>query len=277
MNSIGSFFKWFGRNRRIQVIFIILVLSLPLFLIIYGIILPVRNYKPSPASSTVAMGSTDTTGIASVRIDDAQLAEVRTIIRKENEKAFQKNRLSLAEKDSIYMVLDLPDSLLILEIKGVAVKKTKILDMEISNRFALIPHENLLPWISEPFTLARDLSTIPKSPIVIKQAPKDTIEAAKTSSAPQLPDSTGVFYTFYFDRNLLVEVEQANPPEEDVMERVKAYRSIKRKESTRSVIHMLKKPQQNDQPMMIKLVVSDVDARAMYRAVPTKTHLILKL
>jgi hypothetical protein len=223
------------------------------------------------------MGSTDTTGIGSVRTDDAQLAEVKKIIRKENEKAFQQNRLSLAEKDSIYMILDLPDSLLILEIKGVTVKKTKILDIEISNRFALIPHENLLPWISEPFTLTRNLSTIPKSPIIIKQAPKDTIEAAKTSSAPRLPDSTGVFYTFYFDRNLLLEIEQDNPPEKDVMERVKTYRSIKRKESTRSVFQMLKKPQQTDQPMLIKLVVSEVDARAIYRAVPSKTHLVLKL
>lgn len=277
MSSIGSFFKWFGRNRRIQAIFIILVLSLPLFLIIYGIVLPVRNYKPSPASSTVAMGSIDTTGVGSVLPDDAQLAEVKKIIRKENEKAFQQNRLSLVEKDSIYMILDLPDSLIILEIKGVTVKKTKILDMEISNRFALITHENLLPWIAEPFTLERDLSTIPKSPIVIKQAPKDTIEAAKTSSAPRLPDSTGVFYTFYFDRNLLLEIEQDNPPEKDVMERVKTYRSIKRKESTHSVFQMLKKPQQTDQPMLIKLVVSEVDARAIYRAVPSKTHLVLKL
>ena len=149
--------------------------------------------------------------------------------------------------------------------------------MEVSNRFALIPHENLLPWISEPFTLERNLSTIPKSPIIIKQAPKDTIEAAKTSSAPRPPDTTGVFYTFYFDRNLLIEVEQSNPPEADVMERVKAYRSTKRKESNLSVIQMLKKPEQTDQPMTIKLVLSDVDARAIFRAVPTKTRLILKL
>jgi hypothetical protein len=40
---------------------------------------------------------------------------------------------------------------------------------------------------------------------------------------------------------------------------------------------MLKKPEQTDQPMTIKLVLSDVDARAIFRAVPTKTHLILKL
>lgn len=277
MSATGSFFKWFGRNRRIQVIFIILVLSLPLFLIIYGIVVPVKNYKPSPSSSISAAGSNDTTGVGSISLDDNQLAEVKTIIQKENEKAFQKNRLALAEKDSIYMILNLPDSMLVLEIKGVTVKKARILDLEVSNRFSLISHENLLPWISEPFTLQSDLSTIPKSPIVIKQAPKDTIEAAKTSSAPRPPDTTGVFYTFYFDRNLQIEVEQSNPPEADVMEKVKAYRSTKRNESTRSVFQMLKKPQQTDQPMLIKLVISDVDARAIYRAIPTKTHMVLKM
>lgn len=276
MSSSGSFFRWFGRNRRIQVIFIILVLSIPAFLIIYGIVLPVRNYKPSPTSTTVPMG-TDSANASSVSLDDTQLAQVRNIIRKENEKAFQQNKLSLAEKDSIYMVLDLQDSLVILEIKGVTVKKTKIMDMEVSNRFALIPHENLLPWISEPFTLTHDLSTIPKSPIVVKQAPKDTIEAAKESSKPRPPDSTGVFYTFYFNRNLLIEVEQSNPPEADVMEKVKAYRSTKRKEYNQSVIQMLKNPEQTDQPMTIRLVLSDVDARAIFRAVPTNTRLILKL
>lgn len=276
MSSAGRFFKWFWRNHRIQVIFIILVLSIPGFLIIYGIVLPVKNYVPTPTSSTVPMGG-DSVKTGSVSLDDAQLAQVRTIIQKENERAFERNRLSLAEKDSIYMVMDLPDSSVILEIKGVTVKKTKILQMEVSNRFSIIPHENLLPWISEPFTLTHDLSTIPKSPIVVKQAPKDTIEAAKESSMPRPQDSTGVFYTFYFDRNLLIEVSQSNPPEADVMDRVQAYQQIKKDESRQSVIQMLKKPEQTDQPMTIKLVMSDVDARAIFRAVPNNTKLILKL
>ncbi|NTV82845.1 MAG: hypothetical protein HGA23_00915, partial [Bacteroidales bacterium] len=206
--SIGSFFKWFGRNRRIQVIFFILVFSLPVFLIIYGIVLPVKNYKPSPSDSGPAA---DTSASGSVSLNEEQLAIVTKIIPRESEKAFQQARLSLAEKDSIYMVLNVPDRLLLLEIKGVTVKKTRIVDIEISNSFSLISHENLLPWISQPFSLERDLSTIPKSPIVVKQAPKDTIEAAKMSTKPAPPDSTNVFYTLYFDRNLVLEIEQTDP------------------------------------------------------------------
>jgi hypothetical protein len=275
--SGGSFFRWFGRNRRIQAIFFILVLSLPLFLIIYGIVLPVKDFKPAPSSPAAVTVPDINTESSTVSIDDTQLSDVKKIIQKENEKAYQHNRLALAEKDSIYMILNVPDSLLILEIKGVTVKKTRLLDLEMSKRFALISHENLLPWISEPFTLESNLSTIPKEPIIIKQAPKDTIEAAKMSSKPHPPDSTNVFYTFYFDRNLVLEIEQADPPQSGATEKVINYRKIKSEESKRSILQMLKTPEQTDQPMMIKMVISEIDARAIYRAVPSKTRLILKL
>jgi len=275
--TIGSFFRWFARNRRIQVIFIILVLFLPVFLIIYGIVIPVKNYQPSGIVTAPGGHEQDSAVSGNVSLDANQEGEVLRIISKENEKAFQQTRLALAEKDSIYMVLNIPDSMLLLEIKGVTVKKVKIPDMVISNRFALIPHENMLPWISKPFILERDLSTIPKSPIVVKQAPKDTIEAAKMSSKPTPPDSTNVFFTLYFDRNLILEVEQAEPLEKGETEKVLTYQKIKRKESTRSVFQILRNPQQKDQPMVIKLVISESEARAIYRAVPVKSHLILKL
>jgi hypothetical protein len=275
--GIGSFFRWFFRNRRIQALFFILVFALPVFLIIYGIIIPVSHYMPSPSSAITPISSNDTIDSGFFQLDDTQRAEINNIISLENELAFEKNRLNLAEKDSIYMILDLPDSLLLLEIKGVTIKKAKILDIEMSHRFALISHENMLPWIAEPFILERDLSTIPKSPIVIKQAPKDTIEAAKMSSKPAPPDSTNVFFTLYFDKNLVLEVEQGNPREKDNTEKVKTYRSIKKEEMTRSVFKMLQKPQQTDQPMLIKLVINEVEARSIYRAVPVKTRLVLKL
>ncbi len=275
--GIGRFFKWFWRNRRVQVLFFILVIALPVFLIVYGIVLPVKNYQPHPTSSGTVNSPAGENGSGSISLTDAQIAEVKAIIRKERENAFQKSRLALAEKDSIYMVLDVPAKLLVLEIKGVPVKKVNLLNIDISHRFSLISHENLLPWISEPFNLEKDFSTIPKSPIVVKQAPKDTIEAQLQSSKPTPPDSTNVYYTLYFDRNLVLEIEQSDPPEVGYTEKVITYQNIKKKESTRSVFRMLRNPQQTDQPMQIKLTISESEARAIYRAVPTRSRLILKL
>ena len=50
--GIGRFFKWFWRNRRIQVFFMIFTLALPIFLLIYGIVIPVKNYKPNPFTTS---------------------------------------------------------------------------------------------------------------------------------------------------------------------------------------------------------------------------------
>jgi len=272
----GRFFKWFWRNRRIQVFFIIFTLVLPIFLLIYGIVIPVKNYKPNPNSTSQTSPPGDENG-GSVSLSDAEKEAVRAIIRKENEKAYRQSRLTLAEKDTIYAVLDIPAKALVLEIKGVTVKKAELAEIEISNRFGLISHENLLPWISEPFTLEKDLATIPQSTMIVKQAPKDTIEAQKQSSKPEPPDSTNIYYTLYFDRNLVIEVEQSNPFEKWETEKVITYKNIKKQESTRSVFRMLKNPQQTDQPMVIKLKLNDSDAKAIYRAFPTKSHLILKL
>jgi hypothetical protein len=273
-DSKGGFFRWFGRNRRIQVIFLLLVLSVPVFVIVYGIVVPTRNYKPS---ITTGGAVTETTHKGSVDLTGDQVAQVKRIIDLETEKAYQNSRLYLSDKDSVYFILNIPDSAIILEIKGIPVRINKILEMEISNRFRLINHENLLPWLSEPFTLERDVSTIPKSPIVVKQAPKDTVEAAKISSAPATPDSTDVYYTLYFDRNLVLEIEQSNPLEKGNVEKVIDYKKTKRKEANRSVIETMRNPQQANQPLTIKLILSDSDAKAIYRAIPAQSHLILKL
>jgi len=269
-----GFFRWFWRNRRIQVIFFLLVISIPAFMIIYGIVLPTRNYKPSSATG---MGNQEPAHNGSVSLTTEQEAQVKKIIQLENEKAYQAARLSLSTKDSVYFVLSIPDSAIILEIKGVPVRVNKLLGLEISNRFALISHENLLPWISEPFLLESDLATIPKSPIVVKQAPKDTIEAQKSSAVPAIPDSTDVYYTLYFDRNLVIEVEQANPQGKGNIEKVAEYLDFKKKEVNRSVIQTLKNPQQSNQPLRIRLVLSDADAKAIFRAIPANSHLILRL
>jgi len=277
IDNVVSFFRWFRRNRRIQVIFLILVFALPVFLLIYGIVIPLKHSQPSPSSSVNNLIPIDTASNRTPGLNDDQLEAVKRITQKENEKAFQQSRLSLVRKDSIYMILNIPDSMLQLEIKGVTVKRARLIHIDISNRFSLISHENLLPWISEPFTLERDLATIPKSPIVVKQAPKDTIEAAQMSTKPPLPDSTNVFFTFYFDRNLVLDVEQDDPLSKGYTDKVRTYRNMKRKESRRSVFNLLRNPRQTDQPLLIKLSISEVEARAIYRAAPINTRLVLKL
>ncbi len=272
-----SFFqklKWFAAQRKLHFIFILLALFLPFIIVVYSVIIPVGQYQAMPWSG---QQTADTISKKSSKLNKDQKGLVMDIIGMEKEKVFQENRLALASQDSIYLLVNLIDSTMNLEIKGVTVRTNSILDLEVSNRFRLISHENIMPWLQKPFTLERALATIPKSPIIVKQAPKDTIEAAKMSTTPEPPKPTAVFFTFYFDRNLVIEVEQVNPPDEENLDDVKAYRRQKRNEARRSIWQSLNSARRADQPMTIRLIVSEEDAKAIYRAVPMNTHLILKI
>jgi hypothetical protein len=266
--------KWFAAQRKLHFVFIILALILPFIIVVYSVIIPVGQYQAMPWSE---QPTADTVSLKSSKLNKDQKELVLDIIGIEKEKVFQQNRLALASQDSIYLLVNLIDSTMNLEIKGVTVRTNKILDLEVSNRFRLISHENILPWLQKPFTLERALATIPKSPIIVKQAPKDTIEAAKMSTTPEPAKPNAVFFTFYFDRNLVIEVEQVNPPDEENLDDIKAYRRQKRNEARRSIWQSLNSARRADQPMSIKLIVSEEDAKAIYRAVPMKTHLILKI
>jgi hypothetical protein len=266
-----NFFVGLFTNWKQLSVFILSILIIPILLVIYAIIIPSVNYKPA---AEVGGGKPGT----SVSLDKTQKEEVGNIIKLEKERDFENNRLSLANQDSIYLVINVPERSIAIEIKGVQVHTASILRTEADQKIALISHEHLSPWLSEPFVLKKYLATIPKIPIVIKEAPKDTIEAQKLSSKPLPPDSTIVLTSLYFDRNLVIEINQDGEPVEREFTTVADYKA-KRNEYLPETTTMAKllNPGATDQPLTIRLIVSAVDARSIYRAIPSHTSLVLKL
>lgn len=256
---------------KFLVLFLVVALLLPIILIIYSIVIPVGRYQAVPWSGL----QTDSLH-AEVKLNHDEKQLVASFIELEKEKIFLNNRLQLAKQDSIYLVLDMKDSTINLEIKGVVVRKNRIIESRLSNRFHLIDHENLIPWLKKPFTLEKALATIPKAPIVVVQAPKDTVEAALQSKKPEPPQTTAVFFTFYFDRNLVIEIDQIDPPDEEDYEQIKDYRRQQKIENHLTLWQRMNLVRHADQKMKIRLVVSEDDARSIYRAVPVNTHLILR-
>lgn len=266
-----NFFVGLFTNLKQLSVFILALLIIPILLVVYAIIIPTASYKPA---AELVNGK----AVTSVSLDNAQKEEVRTIVKLEKERDFENNRLSLANQDSIYLVINVPERSIAIEIKGVQVHTATILRTEADQKIALISHEHLSPWLSEPFVLKKYLATIPKIPIVIKEAPKDTIEAQKLSSKPLPPDSTIVLTSLYFDRNLVIEINQDGMPVEREFATVNAYKAKKSEylpEPTN--IAKLLNPGASDQPLTIKLIVSASDARSIYRAIPSHTSLVLKL
>jgi hypothetical protein len=269
--SVIKLFLQLISKPRYLIPFLLVALAVPLILIVYSVVIPVSRFQAVPWS-----GATPDSVHHEVKPDRAQKEKLAAFIELEKESIFLHNKLHLAKQDSIYLVLDMKDSTINLEIKGVTVRKNKIMESRMSKRFHLIDHENLVPWLTKPFTLEKALATIPKAPIVVKQAPKDTVEAALMATKPEPPQTTAVFFTFYFDRNLVIEIDQNDPPDEEDYEQVKAYRKQRKEENYLSLWQKMNLVRHADQKMKIRLVVSEEDARSIYRAVPMNTHLILR-
>lgn len=222
----------------------------------------------SRAAASFAAGSAAPTREMAERMDALRLEET-----------WVNSLLELAKKDSIMFAIDLRDSLATLLIKGVPVRQCPIRSFSMSQA---IPHaarlDSLHTWLFPPFQLLRETATIPKAPIRIMDAPKDTVEA-EAMAGQEIPiENNDVHFTLQFNRNLTVLIEQEQPPSSTGefkkkfafdMERIFA--------EARETIKGLKKRALPEQKLWIELAVSREDAKAIYRAIPTKLHMALRL
>jgi hypothetical protein len=266
----------FFKNRLLaQLIFIIFFLLPVLIVAVPMVILPVikvtdaRSFKgkTGSASSMVLPGAAPTREMAE-RMDALQLEET-----------YANLLLELAKKDSIMLSINLRDSLVNLLIKGVPVRKCRITSFAMSQA---IPHvarrDSLHTWLYPPFQLLSETATIPRAPIRIMDAPKDTIEA-EAMAGQEIPiENNDVHFTLQFNRNLTVRIEQEQPPSSTGefkkkfafdMERIFA--------EARATIKNLKRKKLPEHKLWIELAVSREDAKAIYRAIPVKLQMALML
>jgi hypothetical protein len=274
-NPIANYFRWFRRLWFLKLMLFLIIAALPPLILIY-----VTIYMPLESATRMAIHKTgDERSYQRVPagLSDSQMEKVRQLEAAEQERVFLKNRLNLASQDSVYLVLNIPDSTISLEIKGVTARLCKIGKMVVSRRVTRINRTDIIEWISTPFTLQAASATIPKSPIVFKKAPKDTLEAQSTSSIPVPPELNSVFFTLQFDKDLLIDVEQIQPIPEDDKEIIRNFTVEKRKAIARQALNSVLHLEPPHQELRIMLWLDEADARAIYRAIPHKAQMVVKL
>jgi len=107
---------------------------------------------------------------------DERLYSDSTYLAIFKEKSFLQSRITLAESDSVYLSVNLPDSSMTLEINGVSVHKANIKRMNVSRIFRGGNDYAILSMLALPLTADRNFATIEKEPVMIKIAPRDTSE-----------------------------------------------------------------------------------------------------
>jgi hypothetical protein len=270
VNSARSFFIWFRRRKRIVTLFILLAVLPPVYVLVQSVVLPANK-------SLRLYAETDTLS-SKMRSDpgDSILMIARETGELELEKSYLQNRVTLSRFDSAYLTINLPESLLTLELQGIVLRECPIKEYEISRRFKVMDHDQLLKWLSAPAKVRTSISTIPKIRYVLKEAPKDTLEAALQSDKPIPPDTTAVFFTLYFDSFLVIEVEQEEPLKKGEQKLIRQYFAAKHDSLRRQAVHSLFHSTP-DYGMHIRLTVSQADARAIYRGIPVFSGASLKI
>ncbi|HNY58888.1 MAG TPA: hypothetical protein PKG86_01080 [Bacteroidales bacterium] len=122
--------------------------------------------------------------------------------------AFTKARLDLTKANPLGLSIDLSDSSAKLIIHGVTVHSSKIRQVKIARSLLAVEPYYLSLELSKPLKVKTEVSSIPKEPIQIITAPKDTIEAAQISAIPDTTTTCSTFYKIIFENNLTLFVFQ---------------------------------------------------------------------
>jgi len=275
--SVSTYFHFLKEHRNVRKYFWISMLN-PIFLIFVLVVilplkikLPIETRQISNESEYMSLdaniGNIDELNKFSNKMTDLKLEEM-----------FLQSQLLLAKSDSVVLILNLVDSTFSLNIRGVNVRECKIYHFKMSHGFKHVKaDQGLFDWLSKPFILQKDWATVPKVPIKIRKAPKDTIEAKKYKSEPVTLDKPDVHFTLKFDRNLVIRTHQVESNSFGGTIRkwyynIRSY--LKTVMETFLAFFHLKAPRN---PFWIEVKISRNDALAIYRAIPNQAALALKL
>ncbi|HDQ45790.1 MAG TPA: hypothetical protein ENN17_09890 [bacterium] len=192
---------------------------------------------------------------------------------------FLENCLTLSRSDSLCLIVDLVDSLAWISIRGVPVREFPVTRIRLSPAVAGgIRSGSAVRWISGPFAGQKTWSTISRTILHVKKAPRDTLEARRNLREPRIPvEKADVYLIMEYDRNLVLEImqtERAGLP------------GILRRELIRSGHHLTRSWRETRRlfsgrlprhALWIRIGIGRDDARALRRALPKRPGLAVRL
>lgn len=251
-------------------IFIILPVALLAYLLIYTVL-----YGISLNQMIGTMNSFAPEGELSQRDRDGYSPEEFGLIR---EKSGLTARLKMAESDSIGLTLNLNDSLVQLELKGVILRGVKFSKFRYDRFFNSIHPAAYEVLFSQPVTIRKIEGASEKEPITYKKAPKDTIEASQAAEITIDSLRTEfIEWHMLLTNNILVSVVQSDSEKgkwnrENLRYRFRRYFSDLKKNTSR--VFRLKKLEYFPE---ITIYIPAGEAKSFYRALPEKGEVCLRL
>ena len=267
----------FGSAKRIIGLSLLLLLP-PLLMIVLNLLSSLHYMQSLTKSTTTTLvknkAKTGTDSLHQQKIKSPVNPALTDLILAEN---FWKNRLKMAKQDSIGLVIDLIDSIVSIDIKGVPVRECKIKNYEISPVLLYAKDKGALNgWSAENFVLQDYWATLPKAPIKVKEAPADTNEAKEIVDANPPVERQDVRFILQFNKNLILQFDQIEPFVFTGWFE-KHFRDLQfRLEKGIEFIYTMIKHKWPEPELRIKIKISQADAKAIFRALPQKAQTIVR-
>ncbi len=233
---------------------------------------PEKTGKGTKKIEPAVQNNSDSEAIANNSKDDLikyfELKKKETLLR---------SLYNLSSEDSIYLVLDLVNKIARLEMKGIPLHDTNIKEVWVSNSIKMYHTDALLHWISQPFVLKNAVSTIERIQFLVKNAPKDTIEANKADALPVPRRTEDIYIIMNFDRNLQLVIQQSEISEgADKLKIDSLKREILKKETEKSIKALATFKRDAVMPKIV-ITLTKADAITIYRALPQKLKMVIRM
>lgn len=189
------------------------------------------------------------------------------------QRAFLEARTGLVEADSVSLTVNLADSMITIEQKGVILHSASISGIKVSRVFSRIKQEDLSEFLNGPLTINESFSTIARKRYNMKVAPSDTSTYVPMVT-PDTASRETVCYRFGLDRGIQLEFRQTEIPQDNLLKKFR--RSINRSESQRILKDLLAFRVPDYHPVIL-IELSEKDARSIYKALPEHARVALRI
>lgn len=193
------------------------------------------------------------------------------------DKTWLEGRFQLTKEDSISLAVNLKDSVLQLELKGVVLKSSKMIDFQIDELFRHLNIGAYHHYFGERATGDSVLATIEKEPLIVKKAPRDSIEYANQQHVVDTTKQEVVHWMVSLNNDILLKIEGVDTAENEAWLQSKQFwwkqDLVQLKSDLRKTV-LFKQP---DYRPEMTLILNEADAKAIFRALPDKPQVCIRL
>lgn len=191
------------------------------------------------------------------------------------QKNWLESRLKMSQSDSIYLSINLRDSALQLELKGVVLKSSPIVQIKYDRFFDALPASAYHHYFGQETVGNQSLATIDKIPLTIKQAPRDSAEFAAQNTITDTIKNEEINWMLTLDNGILLKIKGIDDDDQKLPSS-SFWRQQKLKQIVRDLSNTILFKLPNYQPS-IELLVGEEDAKAIYRAIPVQPMVCIRL